>query len=82
MKYFQVFGSKYNILRDKEHLGRFDSQIDEGVFLGYSINSKSYRVYNMRTLIVMESINVIIDDTLVHTDNALDENCDSDNGAS
>ena len=26
----------------------------------------------------MESINVVIDDALVHTDDALDENCDSD----
>ncbi|XP_062103267.1 uncharacterized protein LOC133814302 [Humulus lupulus] len=33
-----------------------------GIFLGYSINSKAYRVYNMITQTVMESSNVVIDD--------------------
>ena len=30
----------------------------------------------------MESINVVIDDALVHTDDALDEDCDSDSAPS
>ncbi|OAY23990.2 hypothetical protein MANES_18G120350v8 [Manihot esculenta] len=39
--------------------GKFDSKTDEGIFLGYSISSKSYRVFNKRTLIVEESMHVI-----------------------
>ena len=77
VKYFWVFRSKGYILRDKEQLGKFDTGSDEGIFLGYSINSRSYRVNNLGTLTIMESINVVIDDTLVHPDDTLDENSDS-----
>ena len=64
MKYFQVFGSKCYILNDQEDLGKFDARSDEGIFLGYSIMSRAYRVFNKRTKTVMESINVKIDDAL------------------
>jgi hypothetical protein len=35
---------------------------DEGIFLGYSTNSRAYRVFNLKTETVMESINVVIVD--------------------
>jgi len=28
----------------KDNLGKFDAKSDEGIFLGYSMNSKAYRV--------------------------------------
>lgn len=43
-------------------MGKFDSKSDEGIFLGYSKNSRAYCVYNSRTHVVIESINVVIDD--------------------
>ncbi|XP_040363426.1 uncharacterized protein LOC121049643 [Rosa chinensis] len=63
--HFHIFGSPCYILRDSEHLGKFDARSDDGVFLGYSLNSRAYRVYNKRTRVVMESINVSIDDQCV-----------------
>ena len=60
--YFHVFGCVCYILRDRENLGKFDAKSDEDVFIGYSTNSRAYRVYNMRTQTVMESANVVIDD--------------------
>ncbi|MCI38002.1 gag-pol polyprotein [Trifolium medium] len=39
-----------------------DPKSDEGIFLGYSMNSRAYRVFNTRTKTMMESINVVIDD--------------------
>ena len=60
--YFHIFGSMCFILNDREHLGKFDSKNDEGVFLGYSNNSRAFRVYNMRTQNIIESANVVIDD--------------------
>ena len=68
MKYFHVFGSKCYILNDRENLGKFDAKSDEGIFLGYSTNSRAYRVYNKRTKTVMESINIVIDDTISEKD--------------
>ena len=41
---------------------KFDSQSDEGIFLGYSSTSKAYRVYNKRTMKVMETVNVVINE--------------------
>ena len=64
VKYFWVFGSKCFILNDRENLGKFDAKSDEGIFLGYSVNSQAYRVYNKRTKTVMELINVVIDDAI------------------
>ena len=43
-------------------MGKFDPRSDEGIFLGYSTNSRAYRVFNIHKSIVMESINVVVDD--------------------
>jgi hypothetical protein len=62
VKYFKTFGSKCYILRNRKNLGKFDTKSDEGIFLGYSTNSRAYRVFNKRIETVMESINVVVDD--------------------
>ena len=46
VKYFRVFGSKCYILRDREYLTKFDTRSSECIFLGYSNNSRAYRVFN------------------------------------
>ena len=61
VKYFKIFESTYFILKDRENVGKFDSWSDEGIFLDYSSTSKTYRVYNERTMKVMETVNVVID---------------------
>jgi hypothetical protein len=74
VKYFRTFGSRCYILHDRENLGKFDPKSDEGIFLGYSTNSRAYRVFNKRTETVMESINVIIDDEEVEASSEGEEN--------
>ncbi|GJU68963.1 putative ribonuclease H-like domain-containing protein [Tanacetum coccineum] len=39
-------------------LGKFDGKADEGFFVGYSTNSKAYRVFNSRTRLVEENLHV------------------------
>ncbi|GKD66893.1 ribonuclease H-like domain-containing protein, partial [Tanacetum coccineum] len=39
-------------------LGKFDEKADEGFFVGYSINSKSFRVFNTRTRKVEENLHI------------------------
>ena len=68
VKYFKIFGSKCYILIDRENPRKFDAKSDEGIFLGYSTNSRAYRVFNKRTKLVIESINVVIDDTISEKD--------------
>ena len=63
VKYFRIFGSTCFILKDRENVGKFDSRIDEGIFLGYSSTSKTYRVYNKGAMKVMETVNVVIDES-------------------
>jgi len=62
VKYFHEFGSKCYILPDRDYRRKMDPKSDEGIFLGYSTNSRAYRVFNSKIEIVMESINVVIDD--------------------
>ena len=63
VKYFRIFGSTCFILYDRENVGKFDSWSDEGIFLGYSSTSKAYWLYNKRTMKVMETVNVVIDES-------------------
>ena len=58
VKYFQVFESKCYILNDRETLGKFYVKSDEGIFFRYSTTSRAYKVFNKRTKMVMEFINV------------------------
>jgi hypothetical protein len=62
VNYFHVFGSKCYILADRDYRRKMDPKSDVGVFLGYSTNSRAYRVFNNRTQVAMESINVVVDD--------------------
>ncbi|GJU61981.1 putative ribonuclease H-like domain-containing protein [Tanacetum coccineum] len=52
------FGCPVTILNTIDHLGKFDGKADEGLFVGYSINSKAFRVFNSRTRIVEENMHV------------------------
>ena len=44
----------------KDNLGKFDAKSDEDIFLGYSLNSKTFRIYNKRTMTIEESINTLL----------------------
>ena len=61
-KYFHVFRSKCYIIEDREKRKKMDPKSEEGIFLGYSSNSRAYRVYYSRNKTMMESVNVVIDD--------------------
>jgi hypothetical protein len=63
ISYFQVFDRKYYILRKCTHLSKFQSKCDEGFLLGYSLNSKAYRVYNQNSGLVEETSDVEFDET-------------------
>jgi len=59
-----MFGCKCFILTNgKEQFGKFDSKANEGIFLGYAINSHAYRVYKKILMIVEESVHVVFDET-------------------
>lgn len=45
----------------------FDEKFGEGIFLGYSLYSKTSRIYNKITLTIEESMHVSLDETNVRT---------------
>ncbi|KAJ9547256.1 hypothetical protein OSB04_019799 [Centaurea solstitialis] len=50
------------VLNDREPIGKFNSKGDDAIFLGYSWDSAAYRVYVLRSHIVVVSTNVRFDD--------------------
>nr|GFC59020.1 retrovirus-related Pol polyprotein from transposon TNT 1-94 [Tanacetum cinerariifolium] len=46
------------ILNTLDHLGKFDAKGDEGYFIGYSMSSKVFMVFNKRTKRVEENLHV------------------------
>ncbi|GJX31911.1 putative ribonuclease H-like domain-containing protein [Tanacetum coccineum] len=52
------FGCLVTILNTRDHLGKFDGKADEGFFVWYSVVSKAMRVFNKRTRIVEETLNI------------------------
>nr|GEV44629.1 hypothetical protein [Tanacetum cinerariifolium] len=46
------------ILNTLDHLGKFEAKGDEGYFIGYSMSSKAFRLFNKRTKRVEENLDV------------------------
>ncbi|GKF12113.1 retrovirus-related pol polyprotein from transposon TNT 1-94 [Tanacetum coccineum] len=62
VKFFHIFGSLCYIVRDGENLDKMKEKGDACMFVGYSTQSKAYRVFNMRTRIIVETIHVNFDE--------------------
>ncbi|GJW54855.1 putative ribonuclease H-like domain-containing protein [Tanacetum coccineum] len=52
------FDNVYFCKELKDHLGKFDGKADEGFFVGYFVVSKAMRVFNKRTRIDEETLNI------------------------
>ncbi|GJU88392.1 putative ribonuclease H-like domain-containing protein [Tanacetum coccineum] len=58
ISFMRPFRCPVTILNTLDPLGKFDEKADEGFFVGYSINSKAFRVLNTRTRKVEENLNI------------------------
>nr|GEW08150.1 hypothetical protein [Tanacetum cinerariifolium] len=58
LSFMRPFGCHVTILNTLDHLGKFDEKSDEGFLVGYSTNSKAFRVYNTRTRKVEENLHI------------------------
>ncbi|GJS96711.1 putative ribonuclease H-like domain-containing protein, partial [Tanacetum coccineum] len=56
--FMKPFGCPVTILNTRDHLGKFDEKAYQGYFVGYSVVSKAMRVFNKRTRIVKETLNI------------------------
>ncbi|KAI3700123.1 hypothetical protein L2E82_44740 [Cichorium intybus] len=62
VKFLHIFGCRCFILNMKDYLTKFNDKSEEGIFLGYSQNSKAYRVMNKSTRKIEETFNLSFDD--------------------
>ncbi|GJW78899.1 ribonuclease H-like domain-containing protein [Tanacetum coccineum] len=58
LSFMRPFGCPVTILNTLEHLGKFDGKFDDRFFVGYSINSKAFKVFNTRTRFVEENLHI------------------------
>nr|GFB09291.1 retrovirus-related Pol polyprotein from transposon TNT 1-94 [Tanacetum cinerariifolium] len=58
LSFMRPFGCHFTILNTLDHLGKFDGKVYEGYFVGYSMNSKAFKVYNIRTRRVEENLHI------------------------
>nr|GEW39739.1 putative ribonuclease H-like domain-containing protein [Tanacetum cinerariifolium] len=57
--FMKPFGCPVTILNTRDHLGKFDGKGDDRFFVGYYVVSKDMKVFNKRTRIVEETLNII-----------------------
>nr|GEW61169.1 retrovirus-related Pol polyprotein from transposon TNT 1-94 [Tanacetum cinerariifolium] len=56
--FLKPFGCHVMILTNLDNLEKFEEKGDEGYFIGYSMSSKAFRVFNKRTRRVEENLHV------------------------
>nr|GFB57454.1 retrovirus-related Pol polyprotein from transposon TNT 1-94 [Tanacetum cinerariifolium] len=56
--FLKPFGYHVMILNTLDNLGKFEAKGDEGYFIGYSMSSKAFRVFNKRTRRVEDNLHV------------------------
>nr|GFC55307.1 integrase, catalytic region, zinc finger, CCHC-type, peptidase aspartic, catalytic [Tanacetum cinerariifolium] len=58
ISFFHVFGALCYPKNDREDIGKLGAKGDIGFFIGYSVDSCTYRIYNHQTKKIIETINV------------------------
>nr|GEW94374.1 hypothetical protein [Tanacetum cinerariifolium] len=62
IKHLHIFGCTCYITRDGENLDKMKEKRDLCILVGYSTQSKGYRVYNKRTRMIVEPIHIRFDE--------------------
>ncbi|GJS51923.1 putative ribonuclease H-like domain-containing protein [Tanacetum coccineum] len=58
ISYRRPFGCHMTILNTIDHLGKFDGKSEEGFLVGYSLQCKAFKVYNLETKRVEENLHI------------------------
>ncbi|GKA88020.1 retrovirus-related pol polyprotein from transposon TNT 1-94 [Tanacetum coccineum] len=59
---FHVFGALCYPTNDNDDLGKLDAKANIGIFVGYALAKKAFRIYNKRTRKIIETIHVTFDE--------------------
>nr|GEZ54012.1 retrovirus-related Pol polyprotein from transposon TNT 1-94 [Tanacetum cinerariifolium] len=58
IQHLKPFGCQVTILNTSDHLGKFEWKANDGFLVGYTAHSKAYRVYNLSSKKVEETLNL------------------------
>nr|GEZ81523.1 ribonuclease H-like domain-containing protein [Tanacetum cinerariifolium] len=58
IRHLKPFGCQVTILNTSDHLGKFERKANDGFLVGYAAHSKAYRVYNLTSKKVKETLNL------------------------
>nr|GEW74782.1 retrovirus-related Pol polyprotein from transposon TNT 1-94 [Tanacetum cinerariifolium] len=58
IRHLKPFGCQVTILNTSDHLGKFEGKANDGFLVGYAAHSKAYRVYNLSSKKVEETLNL------------------------
>ncbi|GJZ60740.1 retrovirus-related pol polyprotein from transposon TNT 1-94 [Tanacetum coccineum] len=62
--FLHFFGCPVYIHKHKDYLEKFDEKADDGYFLGYSLVSKAFRVFNTRKQQTKENYHITFDESI------------------
>ncbi|GKB60835.1 retrovirus-related pol polyprotein from transposon TNT 1-94 [Tanacetum coccineum] len=62
LSFFCVFGALCYPTNENDDLGKLDAKADIGIFVGYALVKKAFRIYNKRTQKIIETIHVTFDE--------------------
>nr|GEW29870.1 retrovirus-related Pol polyprotein from transposon TNT 1-94 [Tanacetum cinerariifolium] len=62
ISYLYVFGALCYPTNDSDDLGKLQPKVDIGIFVGYALAKKAFRIYNKRTRMIIKTIHVDFDE--------------------
>nr|GEX17383.1 hypothetical protein [Tanacetum cinerariifolium] len=62
LSFLYVFGALCYRTNDSENLGKLQPKTNIGIFIGYALTKKAFRIYNRRTRRIVETIHVDFDE--------------------
>ncbi|GJZ14256.1 retrovirus-related pol polyprotein from transposon TNT 1-94 [Tanacetum coccineum] len=74
IRHLHIFGCTCYLTRDGENLDKMKEKGDPCILVGYSTQSKGYRVYNKRTRLIVESIHLRFDEIKEMSKTPVDNN--------
>ncbi|GJU78067.1 putative zinc finger, CCHC-type containing protein [Tanacetum coccineum] len=74
IRHLHIFGCTCYLTKDGENLDKMKEKGDLCILVGYSTQSKGYRVYNKRTQLIVESIHIKFDEIKEMTKTNVDNN--------
>nr|GEV48106.1 ribonuclease H-like domain-containing protein [Tanacetum cinerariifolium] len=63
LSFMRLFRCPITILNTIDHLGKFSDKPYEGFFVGFSLNSKAFRVFNSKTRIAEENLHIMFSES-------------------